>query len=157
MALIQINVNDETLKKAEMVLEAIGMDVEIAFGIFMKRVVMEEGLPFSTKVEKNVVKEENNKGEDSVNEKAKKNHKWTDSDCMEAIILYENKASKKKSDEVARKRGIAEASMWMAVQNAKYLGTEGKVGLAQYSSRMKRVWEKYKSENHSPFGSFGNE
>jgi antitoxin component of RelBE/YafQ-DinJ toxin-antitoxin module len=47
MAVIEINVGDDTLQEAERVLNSIGMDIEIAVNVFLRRVAIEKGLPMS--------------------------------------------------------------------------------------------------------------
>lgn len=47
MVTIEIEVDESTLKEAEKALRAIGMDVQIAVSIFLRRVAIEKGLPMS--------------------------------------------------------------------------------------------------------------
>jgi DNA-damage-inducible protein J len=47
MATIEINVDDGILEEAENVLHSIGMDVQIAVNVFLRRVAIEKGLPMS--------------------------------------------------------------------------------------------------------------
>jgi addiction module RelB/DinJ family antitoxin len=47
VAKIEINVDDATLCEAENVLNSLGMNTEIAVNIFLRRVVLEKGLPIS--------------------------------------------------------------------------------------------------------------
>lgn len=61
MTIIEIVVEENTLKEAEDALNTIGMDVQIAVNIFLRRVAIEKGLPMSMSVpvssqrEKNIV------------------------------------------------------------------------------------------------------
>jgi len=45
MAIIEINVDENTLKEAEKALHSIGMDVQIAVNVFLRRVAIEKGFP----------------------------------------------------------------------------------------------------------------
>ncbi len=47
MAIIEINVDEKILSDAEEALNAIGMDVQIAFNVFLRRVALEKGLPMT--------------------------------------------------------------------------------------------------------------
>lgn len=47
MAKIEIQINDATLYEAEKVLHSLGMDVEMAVSIFLRRVAIEKGLPMT--------------------------------------------------------------------------------------------------------------
>lgn len=50
MATIEISIEEDILKEAEKVLNLIGMDVQIAVSVFLRRVAMEKGLPMSMRV-----------------------------------------------------------------------------------------------------------
>ncbi len=50
MGTLRIEVDDKILTEAEEILNAIGMDVQIAVSIFLRRVAMEKGLPISMTV-----------------------------------------------------------------------------------------------------------
>lgn len=76
--------------------------------------------------------------------KKKTKHRWTTDDCFAAIEIYKNGANRETSNIIAFKRGISGSSMWMAVQNVRYLATNGKEGLSRYSQQMKMAWEEYK-------------
>jgi DNA-damage-inducible protein J len=54
MAKLVLEVEDSSLKDAEMILDSIGLDMEIAVNIFIKKVVKEKGLPFSMKQSANL-------------------------------------------------------------------------------------------------------
>lgn len=45
MAKIEIQIDDEILTEAGMVLHTLGMDIEMAVNIYLKRIVLEQGLP----------------------------------------------------------------------------------------------------------------
>jgi addiction module RelB/DinJ family antitoxin len=47
MARIEVQINDDTLSEAEKVLYSLGMDVEVAVSIFLRRVAIEKGLPIT--------------------------------------------------------------------------------------------------------------
>ncbi|MBS4008077.1 MAG: hypothetical protein KGZ45_06585 [Clostridium sp.] len=47
MVTIEIDVDESTLKDAEKALRAIGMDVQIAVNVFLRRVAIEKGFPMS--------------------------------------------------------------------------------------------------------------
>lgn len=47
MAKIEIQVDDGVLSEAEMILHSLGMDIEMAVNIYMKRIVLEQGLPMT--------------------------------------------------------------------------------------------------------------
>lgn len=47
MAKIEFQVDDRILTEAEMVLNSLGMDVEMAVSIYLKRIVLEQGLPMT--------------------------------------------------------------------------------------------------------------
>jgi len=49
MAKLALEVEDSSLKEAELILDSIGLDMEIAVNIFIKKIVKEKGLPFSMK------------------------------------------------------------------------------------------------------------
>ena len=46
MATIQVRIGDDDKKKAEKILKALGMDMTTAVRIFVKRITLEEGIPF---------------------------------------------------------------------------------------------------------------
>jgi addiction module RelB/DinJ family antitoxin len=54
MAKLILEIEDSSLKDAEMILDSIGLDMEIAVNIFIKKVVKEKGLPFSMKQSANL-------------------------------------------------------------------------------------------------------
>lgn len=47
MATLEIQIDDKILKEAENALHSIGMDVQIAVNVFLRRVAIEKGLPMS--------------------------------------------------------------------------------------------------------------
>lgn len=47
MAKIEINIDESVLKEAEEALYSIGMDVQIAINVFLRRVAIDKGLPMS--------------------------------------------------------------------------------------------------------------
>ena len=47
MAKIEIQVEDGVLSEAEMILHSLGMDIEMAVNIYLKRIVLEKGLPMT--------------------------------------------------------------------------------------------------------------
>jgi DNA-damage-inducible protein J len=47
VAKIEINVDESVLKEAETVLDFVGMDVQTAVNIFLRRIIIERGLPMS--------------------------------------------------------------------------------------------------------------
>lgn len=47
MAKIEIQVEDVVLSEAEMILHSLGMDIEMAVNIYLKRIVLEKGLPMT--------------------------------------------------------------------------------------------------------------
>ncbi|MNW33001.1 RelB antitoxin [compost metagenome] len=47
MPKIEINIDDDTLLEAEKILHSLGMNAEIAVNIFLRRVVLEKGLPMT--------------------------------------------------------------------------------------------------------------
>ena len=47
MATIEIQIEDEILNEAEKALHGIGMDIQIAVNVFLRRVAIEKGLPMS--------------------------------------------------------------------------------------------------------------
>ena len=57
MALIEINVDETILKEAEKALFLIGMDVQIAVNIFLRRIAIEKGFPLSMTTPVSVQKE----------------------------------------------------------------------------------------------------
>ncbi len=47
MATFEVRVDEDVLREAERVLNSLGMNVEVAVGIFLRRVIMEKGLPMT--------------------------------------------------------------------------------------------------------------
>lgn len=47
MATIQVRVSDEDKKAAEQILHALGMDLTTAVRVYLKKIVLAQGLPFS--------------------------------------------------------------------------------------------------------------
>jgi len=47
MGTVQIDIDENILKEAERVLNSVGMDVQIAVNVFLRRVAIEKGLPMS--------------------------------------------------------------------------------------------------------------
>lgn len=47
MAKIELNIDDAILLKAETILHSLGMNVEIAINIFLRRVLLEKGMPMT--------------------------------------------------------------------------------------------------------------
>ena len=68
MVTIEINVEESTLKEAERALHAIGMDVQIAVNVFLRRVAIEKGFPMSMTAPASSQKENNISQEDEVKE-----------------------------------------------------------------------------------------
>lgn len=50
MSKLMIEIDDSLLKEAELILDSVGIDIDIAFNIFVKRIIKEKGLPFSLKL-----------------------------------------------------------------------------------------------------------
>jgi len=50
MTTIQIQIEDEILREAEKALHSIGMDIQIAVNVFLRRVAIEKGLPMSMNI-----------------------------------------------------------------------------------------------------------
>lgn len=55
---LQIQVEESLLKEATQILDDLGLDMETAVNMFLKRSVMENGLPFKTKPSKEPYKAE---------------------------------------------------------------------------------------------------
>jgi len=51
MARLEFEVNDLLLSEVESILDSVGLDIDVAFNTFMKKIVRERGLPFSLKLE----------------------------------------------------------------------------------------------------------
>lgn len=49
MSKLVFEVDDSSLKAVEKILDSIGLDIEIAFNILIKKIIKEKGLPFSVK------------------------------------------------------------------------------------------------------------
>jgi addiction module RelB/DinJ family antitoxin len=47
MARIEINVDDLTLQEAESILHSLGMNIEMAVNIYLRRIILEKGLPMA--------------------------------------------------------------------------------------------------------------
>lgn len=57
---IQVRVDEQLKKEANDILECIGLDMPNAIRMFLKRIVMEKGLPFDVKLPTNMVNDNNN-------------------------------------------------------------------------------------------------
>jgi len=53
-SLLQVRIDDNLKEEAAKVFEAIGIDTSVAVRMFLKRAVMEKGIPFSVKVPGNI-------------------------------------------------------------------------------------------------------
>ena len=51
MATIQVRVSDKDKKLAEKILDSLGLDLTTAVRMFIKRIIIENGLPFPAKSE----------------------------------------------------------------------------------------------------------
>lgn len=51
-SIIQVRVDDELKKQASLIYEELGLDLSTAFRIFLKRTVLEKGIPFDMKLNK---------------------------------------------------------------------------------------------------------
>jgi addiction module RelB/DinJ family antitoxin len=49
MSKLSFEVDDSLLEEVEVILDSVGVDIDIAFSIFMKKIVKEQGLPFTLK------------------------------------------------------------------------------------------------------------
>lgn len=47
MAKIEIKIDDEILSEAELILHSLGMDIEMAINIYLRRIALEKGLPMT--------------------------------------------------------------------------------------------------------------
>ncbi|MFA5433286.1 MAG: type II toxin-antitoxin system RelB/DinJ family antitoxin [Candidatus Paceibacterota bacterium] len=55
MSKLIIEIDDSLLTEAKLILDSVGIDIDIAFNIFVKRIVKEKGLPFSLKQGSDIV------------------------------------------------------------------------------------------------------
>lgn len=121
MAVLKLNIEDETLYEAERILQSIGMSSEIAVNIFLRRIVLEKGLPLTmvaseTSQAASRFSEESNVGFDfSEAHVVRSNHKITH-EMVEAVWLgflryLEGSAEiGRLSTEVAEKTGMNRGS-----------------------------------------------
>ncbi|MBV1756318.1 MAG: type II toxin-antitoxin system RelB/DinJ family antitoxin [Dethiosulfatibacter sp.] len=83
MAKIEINIDEATLHEAEKILHSLGMNMEIAINIFLRRVKLEKGMPFtmiapvSTQITPKIVDYSNNNLDDETGTISRSNNKIT--------------------------------------------------------------------------------
>ena len=51
MAVLQIRIDDELKKQASMLFDELGLDLSTAVRMFLKKAVLEKGLPFDAKID----------------------------------------------------------------------------------------------------------
>lgn len=51
MAVLQVRVDDELKTQASEILDAIGVDLSTAVRMFLKKVIIERGIPFDTRID----------------------------------------------------------------------------------------------------------
>ena len=51
MAVLQVRVDDDLKFQSNEILEEIGLDLSTAIRMFLKKVIMERGIPFDTKID----------------------------------------------------------------------------------------------------------
>ncbi|ASG28950.1 type II toxin-antitoxin system RelB/DinJ family antitoxin [Fusobacterium polymorphum] len=50
MAVINIRVNDEVKKEAEIIFKSLGLNMSVAMNLFLKKCINEKGIPFDLKI-----------------------------------------------------------------------------------------------------------
>ena len=50
MAVINIRVNDEVKKEAEIIFKSLGLNMSVAINLFLKKCINEKGIPFDLKI-----------------------------------------------------------------------------------------------------------
>lgn len=50
MAVINICVNDEVKKEAEIIFKSLGLNMSVAMNLFLKKCISEKGIPFDLKI-----------------------------------------------------------------------------------------------------------
>ena len=53
MAVINIRVNDEVKKEAEIIFKSLGLNMSVAMNLFLKKCINENGIPFDLKLPNN--------------------------------------------------------------------------------------------------------
>ena len=53
MAVINIRVNDEVKKEAEIIFKSLGLNMSVAMNLFLKKCISENGIPFDLKLPNN--------------------------------------------------------------------------------------------------------
>ena len=56
MAVLQVRVDDELKNQASEILDAIGVDLSTAVRMFLKKVIIERGIPFDTRIDESSLK-----------------------------------------------------------------------------------------------------
>lgn len=56
MGVLQVRIDEDLKLQATEILESIGLDLSTAIRMFLKRVIIEGGLPFDTKLDENSLK-----------------------------------------------------------------------------------------------------
>ena len=56
MAVLQVRVDDDLKNQATVIFEQLGMDLSTAIRMFLKKTIMEKGLPFGTKIDETGLK-----------------------------------------------------------------------------------------------------
>ena len=51
MAVVQVRVDDELKNQASLIYESLGMDISTAVRMFLKKTIIEKGIPFDTKLD----------------------------------------------------------------------------------------------------------
>lgn len=122
MVTIEINVDNDTLEQAEKALHAIGMDVQIAINVFLRRVAIEKGLPMSMTVPVSdkivsAIEKQSDEGDDKIYSTRSNNTITKDmvDEVWQAFIKYHSGLGEisRLSDEVAENSGMNRGSAFI--------------------------------------------
>lgn len=114
MSKLLFEVDDSLLEEVEVILDSVGVDIDIAFSIFMKKIVKEKGLPFTLKQTKQSNSFEVNQENDEHSKRRKNNSITTEmiEEVWRAFLEYRKGFGEvgELADKVSEKTGMNRGS-----------------------------------------------
>lgn len=114
MSRLSFEVEDSLLEEVEVILDSVGLDIDIAFSIFIKKIVKEKGLPFTLKQTGRSSSTEINQEQDGQSNKRKNNSITTEmiEEVWNAFLDYRKGINDVSdlADKVSEKSGMSRGS-----------------------------------------------
>jgi len=96
MSTIQVRIDEKIKKQSQKILDDIGMDLSVAIKIYLKQIIIKEGLPFKVLTENGFTKEFENETLESYKKAKTKKDLIGPFDEKEAVSYLEKLIKKKK-------------------------------------------------------------